>query len=191
MTLDLGRAMPLAWSEPGRTTLEIKTGAWRSRRPVYIEAEAPCRQACPAGEPIARWIERARDGDYASAWSLIREDNPFPAVTGRICGHPCEAACNRAAYDGAVAINALERFVGDWGLDHGVVEPPAAPRPGRVAVVGGGPAGLACAHRLARSSHAVTIFEAEPRLGGLLRHGIPEYRLPRAVVEGEIELILA
>ncbi len=191
MTLTLGPATPLAWSEPGRTTLEIHTGAWRGRRPVYVEAEAPCRLACPAGESIARWIELARQGNYAAAWALIREDNPLPAVTGRVCAHPCEHACHRSAHDGAVAVNALERFVGDWGLEHGVVAPPRTPRPGRVAIVGGGPAGLACAAQLGTAGYAVTIFEAERRLGGLLRHGIPEYRLPRAVLDREIELILA
>jgi NADPH-dependent glutamate synthase beta subunit-like oxidoreductase len=191
LTRILGTAAPLAWSEPGRTTLEIRTGGWRSRRPLYVEAEAPCRLACPAGESIARWIELVRQGNYAAAWALIREDNPLPAVTGRVCAHPCEAACNRAAYDGAVAVNALERFVGDWGLEHGMVVPPRVRRAGRVAVVGGGPAGLACAAHLAGAGHGVTIFEAEPQLGGLLRYGIPEYRLPRGVLDREIELLIA
>ena len=180
----------LAWTEPGRTTLEIHTGGWRTRRPVWRDATAPCRAACPAGEPIAAWIERARAGDLAGAWSLICEENPFPAVTGRVCAHPCERACHRAGVDGAVAINALERWVGDWGLRHGVFEP-ADRLTSRVAVVGGGPAGLTCAYHLARAGHRVTIIEAEAALGGLLRHGIPGYRLPRAVVEREIERIVA
>ena len=128
MPADLGPARPLGWSEPGRTTLEIKTGSWRTHRPVYVEASAPCRAACPAGESIARWIERARLGDWARAWQVIREDNPFPAIMGRVCAHPCESACNRRQWDGAVAVNALERFVGDWGLEHGTVpSPPPAP----------------------------------------------------------------
>lgn len=190
MRKDLGPARPLAWSEPGRTTLEIKTGGWRAQRPVYVEATAPCRSACPAGEPIARWIERARAGDYAGAWKLIREENPFPAVTGRVCAHPCESACNRAGYDGAVAIHALERFVGEWGLSHGAATPSAALRAEGVAVVGGGPAGLAAAYHLGRWGYRVAIFEARPGLGGLLRYGIPEYRLPRAMLDGEIELAL-
>lgn len=181
---------PIAWSEPGRTTREITTGGWRTRRPLYVETTAPCRAACPAGEPIALWIERARRGDYAGAWSLLRQENPLPAVTGRVCGHPCEAACNRASHDGAVAINALERFVGDWGLDHGGVAPVPLARPRRVAVVGGGPAGLACAYHLAREGYPVTLFEGQPRLGGLLRYGIPDYRLPAAVLDREIELTI-
>lgn len=181
---------PVGWSEPGRTTLELHTGGWRTRKPVYAEATAPCRAACPAGEPIAGWIERARAGDLAGAWALIREENPFPSVTGRVCAHPCEAACNRNALDDAVAVNALERWVGDWGRRHGAVERPT-PVAGGVAVVGGGPAGLACAYHLARFGHPVTIFEAERALGGLLRHGIPAYRLPRTVLDEEIELILA
>ena len=181
----------LGWSEPGRTTLEIRTGGWRTRRPLYREATAPCRAACPAGEPIARWIERARAGDWACAWALIREENPFPAVTGRVCAHPCEAACHRGSHDGAVAVNALEQFVGDWGLREGRPGPKAPPRAERVAVVGGGPAGLTCAYHLARLGYRVTVFEAQPELGGLLRYGIPDYRLPLAVLDREMELILA
>jgi NADPH-dependent glutamate synthase beta subunit-like oxidoreductase len=190
MTTELGSARPLGWSELGRTTLEIKTGGWRTRRPVYVEAMAPCRAACPAGEAVSRWIERARLGDYAGAWRLIREDNPFPAIMGRICAHPCEQACNRGQHDGAVAINVLERFVGDWGLEHGApVEPPPL-RSERVAVVGGGPAGLACAYHLRRLGHPVHLFEAEAKLGGLMRYGIPEYRLPRVVLDREIALAI-
>lgn len=182
---------PLGWSEPGRTTLEIKTGGWRTRRPLYVEATAPCRAACPAGEPVARWIERTRQGDYAGAWDLIREENPLPAVTGRVCAHPCESACSRRQHDGAVAINALERFVGDWGLRHGAPPKPGSARPERVAVVGGGPAGLACGYHLSRLGYRVRLFEAQPRLGGLLRYGIPEYRLPRSVLDREIDLLLS
>lgn len=180
-----------AWSEPGRTTLELKTGGWRTSRPVYVEATPPCRAACPAGEPVSLWIEQARAGNLARAWALIREENPFPAVTGRVCAHPCEAACNRGRLDGAVAINALEQFVGDWGLRHGVPVPTAVSRRERIAIVGGGPAGLACAYHLARLGHAATIFEADARLGGVLRQGIPEYRLPRAVLDHEIDLALS
>jgi NADPH-dependent glutamate synthase beta subunit-like oxidoreductase len=183
-------ARPLGWSEPGRTTRELTTGGWRTRRPVWVEAQAPCHAACPAGEAIPRWIERAQAGDWAGAWALIREDNPFPAVTGRVCAHPCERACNRGAWDGAVSVNALERFVGDWGLAHGRVTTPRARRRERVAVVGGGPAGLTCAYHLARLGYQVTIFESEAELGGVLRHGIPPYRLPRAVLDREIELVI-
>jgi NADPH-dependent glutamate synthase beta subunit-like oxidoreductase len=190
MAMNLEALRPLAWSEPGRTTREIRTGGWRTRRPVWVEATAPCRAACPAGEPIPRWIERARAGDWAAAWSLIRAENPFPAVMGRVCAHPCEAACNRGAWDAAVAVNALERFVGDWGLEHGTAVAARVTRRERVAVVGGGPAGLACAYHLARLGYRPTLIEARGELGGLLRYGIPEYRLPRAVLAREIELAL-
>lgn len=191
MSRDLGKARPLAWSEPGRTTWEIKTGGWRTRRPEYVQRPAPCQSACPAGEPIPAWLELAAAGDLPGAWELIRRENPFPAVMGRVCPHPCEAACNRGAYDGAVAVNALERFVGDWGLRYGHPERAPARREERVAVVGGGPAGLACAHHLARLGYRVTVYEAMLELGGLLRYGIPDYRLPRKVLDREIELILS
>jgi NADPH-dependent glutamate synthase beta subunit-like oxidoreductase/Pyruvate/2-oxoacid:ferredoxin oxidoreductase delta subunit len=191
VSADLGSARPLGWSEPGRTTLEIKTGGWRTRRPAYVEATAPCRAACPAGEPIARWIERARLGDHAGAWALIREENPFPAITGRVCAHPCESACNRGQYDGAIAINGLERFIGDWGLEHGATARFPITRAECVAVVGGGPAGLACTYHLSRLGYRVHLFEAERELGGLMRFGIPEYRLPRAVLTREVELAIA
>jgi len=184
------RAPPAAWSLPGRTTLELRTGAWRTRRPLYVEMTAPCRTACPAGEGIAQWIERARAGDYVGAWRLIREDNPFPAVTGRVCAHPCEGACNRAGHDGAVAVNALERFVGDWGLQHGLSQPVPVTRRQWIAVVGAGPAGLACAYHAVRLGYRATVFDAAPLPGGLLRYGIPEYRLPRAVLDREIDLVL-
>lgn len=189
MAEDLGAARPLVWSE--RTTLEIKTGGWRTSRPRYVEQTAPCRAACPAGEPVAAWIAEARGGNYRRAWELIREENPLPAVMGRVCSHPCESACNRGQHDAAVAINALEQFVGDWGLEHG--RAPAVPvtRPETVAVVGGGPAGLSCAYQLGRLGYRVTVYESMAALGGLLRYGIPEYRLPRRVLDREIELILA
>jgi NADPH-dependent glutamate synthase beta subunit-like oxidoreductase/Pyruvate/2-oxoacid:ferredoxin oxidoreductase delta subunit len=190
MSRDLCVPGPLAWSEPGRTTREIKTGGWRTQQPRHVERPAPCRLACPAGEPIPAWIERAQAGDFRAAWNLIREENPFPAVLGRICAHPCESACNRGPYDGAVAINDLERAVGDWGLLHGSVDPPPIRREERVAVVGGGPAGLSCAYHLARLGYRVSLYEASADLGGLLRHGIPEYRLPRRVLDREIELVL-
>lgn len=191
MSRDLGMAWPRVWSEPDRTTHEIKTGGWRTRRPQYVERPAPCHLACPAGEPIPAWIARAESGDLGGAWELIRRENPFPAVLGRVCAHPCETACNRGQYDRVLAINALERFIGDWGLLHGHSEPPRTRREGQIAIVGGGPAGLACAYHLARLGYGVTIYEALPELGGLLRYGIPEYRLPRSVLDGEIELIMS
>lgn len=180
---------PTTWTTG--TTEAIRTGTWRAALPAYAKRPSPCHQACPVEGDIARWMQQARIGDWQGAWTTLVENNPFPAVAGHVCHHPCEAACNRAGLDGALAICALERHIGERALDEGwrYPQPPSGTR--RVAIVGGGPSGLSAAYFLRRRGHAVTIFEAQDALGGLLRHGIPPYRLPRAVLEGEIERILA
>jgi NADPH-dependent glutamate synthase beta subunit-like oxidoreductase len=153
---------------------------------------APCRQTCPAEIDIPRYIRQIRAGDYAGAVQTIRERNPLLLACGRVCPHPCELNCRRGVEDDAVSINQLKRFVADYEMTSGSRLPVAvAPDTGkRVAVVGGGPAGLTCAFFLRRLGHAVTIFEAMPKLGGMLRYGIPEYRLPKKVLDWEIEGIL-
>ena len=173
------------------TTEAIRTGTWRAALPAYAKTPSPCRLACPVNGDIARWMQQARIGDWHGAWTTLSEHNPFPAVAGRVCHHPCESACNRGSYDGALAICALERHVGERALAEGWRYPQAPQGAGRVAIVGGGPAGLSAAYHLRRRGCAVTIFEAQSELGGLLRYGIPPYRLPRAVLDGEIERILA
>jgi 2-oxoacid:acceptor oxidoreductase delta subunit (pyruvate/2-ketoisovalerate family) len=176
--------------DPG-SSLANHTGTWRTERPVYIDRLPPCNHACPAGENIQGWLYHAESGDYEAAWRLLTEDNPLPAVMGRVCYHPCETSCNRAQLDSAVGINSVERFLGDEALRRGWKFAAPKERSGkRVLVVGAGPSGLSAAYHLARLGHAVEIHEAGPIGGGMMRFGIPKYRLPRDVLEAEIRRIL-
>jgi NADPH-dependent glutamate synthase beta subunit-like oxidoreductase len=175
------------------SSLANKTGNWRTERAVYVDRLPPCNDACPAGENIQAWLYEAEEGDdgYERAWRKLMEDNPLPAIMGRVCYHPCETACNRAQLDEAVGIHAVERFVGDEAIRHGWrVEVEAEPSRKRVLVVGAGPSGLSAAYHLARLGHAVTIFETGPMAGGMMRFGIPRYRLPRDVLDAEVQRIL-
>jgi 2-oxoacid:acceptor oxidoreductase delta subunit (pyruvate/2-ketoisovalerate family) len=176
--------------DPG-SSLANHTGSWRTLRPVYVDRLPPCNHACPAGENIQAWLFRAESGDYEAAWRTLTEDNPLPAVMGRVCYHPCESACNRAQFDAAVGINSVERFLGDIAIDKGwTFDRPAARSGKRVLVVGAGPSGLSAAYHLARMGHAVSIHEAGPVAGGMMRFGIPKYRLPRDVLEAEVRRIV-
>ncbi|HET7669270.1 MAG TPA: NAD(P)-binding protein, partial [Burkholderiales bacterium] len=176
--------------DPG-SSLANKTGTWRTLRPVYVDRLPPCNAKCPAGENIQGWLAHAESGDYEAAWRLLVEDNPLPAVMGRVCYHPCESACNRAQMDSAVGINSIERFLGDEAIRKGwSFAAPAGKSGNRVLVVGAGPSGLAAAYHLARAGHEVEIYEAGPLAGGMMRFGIPKYRLPREVLDLEIERIL-
>jgi NADPH-dependent glutamate synthase beta subunit-like oxidoreductase len=167
------------------------TGAWRSSRPVYVDRLPPCNDACPAGENIQAWLFYAESGDYENAWRILTQDNPMPAVMGRVCYHPCESACNRAQLDSAVGVNSVERFLGDEAIKRRWRFTPSAAESGkRVLVVGAGPSGLSAAYHLRRLGHAVEIYEAGPLAGGMMRFGIPKYRLPRAVLDAEIARIL-
>jgi NADPH-dependent glutamate synthase beta subunit-like oxidoreductase len=183
--------------KPFAITLDVgssranKTGSWRTERPEYVRRAAPCGGACPAGENPQAWLYHAEEGDYETAWRTIMEDNPLPAVMGRVCYHPCETACNRVQLDDAVGINSVEGFLGDEAIRQGwAVAPLASPSGKRVLVVGAGPSGLSAAYHLARLGHDVTIRDAGPRAGGMMRFGIPKYRLPRGVLDAEIERIL-
>ncbi len=181
---------PTTWTSG--TTEVFKTGTWRASLPHYVKPPSPCHQACPVNGDIAEWIGLAHARDFRGAWEVLTRHNPFPAVAGRICHHPCEAACNRGAYDDALAICKLERAVGDMALAAGwAFEPPAIQHGGHIAVVGGGPSGLSAAFQLRRRGWRVTLHEAQPELGGLMRYGIPSYRLDRAVLDGEIARIVA
>ena len=175
--------------DPG-SSLANKTGTWRTLRPVYVDRLPPCNAKCPAGENIQGWLAHAESGDYESAWRLLMDENPLPAVMGRVCYHPCESACNRASLDSAVGINSIERFLGDEAIRRGWSFGFAAERSGRrVLVVGAGPSGLSAAFHLARAGHEVEIYEAGPMAGGMMRFGIPKYRLPREILDFEIERI--
>jgi formate dehydrogenase beta subunit len=164
----------------------------RTMRPRYIDRLPPCNHACPAGENAQAWLAEAQAGRYRKAWEIIVRDNPLPAVHGRVCYHPCEDSCNRKDVDSAVSIHAVERFLGDMALREGWTIIPERPLSGkRVLVVGAGPSGLSTAWHLALLGHAVTIHEAGPLAGGMMHFGIPKYRLPRAVLDAEIERIQA
>jgi 2-oxoacid:acceptor oxidoreductase delta subunit (pyruvate/2-ketoisovalerate family) len=185
-------ARPFAITLGAASSLRNHTGSWRVERPIYADHLPPCNQGCPAGENVQAWLYRAEDGDYEGAWRLLMEDNPLPAVMGRVCYHPCEDICNRAQVDEAVGINAVERFLGDEAIRRGwQVAPPASESGRRVLVVGAGPAGLSAAYQLRRAGHAVRIVDSQSEAGGMMRFGIPQYRLPRAVLEAEIERITA
>ncbi|HEY8986102.1 MAG TPA: NAD(P)-binding protein [Streptomyces sp.] len=174
------------------SSLANHTGAWRTERPEYVHRLPPCNSACPAGENIQQWLFHAESGDYESAWRELMRDNPLPAVMGRVCYHPCETACNRVQVDDAVGINSVERFLGDEAIGRGwTVAPPATSSGRRVLVVGSGPAGLSAAYHLRLLGHEVTVREAQDRLGGMMRYGIPRYRLPREVLDAEIDRIRA
>jgi NADPH-dependent glutamate synthase beta subunit-like oxidoreductase len=184
--------------KPFAITLEIgsslanKTGSWRTERPVYVRNTAPCAGGCPAGEDPQAWLYHAEEGDYERAWRAIMAVNPLPAIMGRVCYHPCETACNRAQLDEAVGINSVERFLGDEAIRNGwTVERTAPPSGKRVLVVGAGPSGLSAAYHLALAGHEVEIHEAGPAPGGMMRFGIPRYRLPREILDAEIGRILA
>ena len=177
--------------DPG-SSLANHTGSWRTVRPVYVDRLPPCNDACPAGENIQGWLFHTEAGEYEQAWRLLTRDNPLPAVMGRVCYHPCETACNRGRLDECVGVNAIERFLGDEALRRGwAFEPPPAASGKRVLVVGAGPSGLSAGYHLARLGHAVTIREAGPVAGGMMRFGIPKYRLPRDVLDAEIRRIEA
>ena len=182
-------------TKPFAITLDVgsslvnHTGSWRTERPVYLDRLPPCNHACPAGENIQAWLYQAESGDYHAAWKSLTENNPLPAIMGRACYHPCESACNRAQLDHEVNIHSVERFLGDEAIRRGWRFEAGPPSGKHVLVVGSGPSGLSAAYQLARLGHKVTIYEAGPSAGGMMRFGIPKYRLPRNILNAEIARI--
>lgn len=169
-----------------------RAGPVRAERAIYVDLLPPCNAACPAGENIQGWLALVNAGEHERAWRLLVADNPFAAIHGRVCYHPCETDCNRAHLDSAVSIHSVERFLGDLALERGWhFEPPPDPSGKRVLVVGSGPSGLSAACHLARLGHQVEVRDAGERPGGMMRYGIPAYRLPREVLDGEVERIEA
>ncbi len=183
--------IPLFISRSRTTTEANKTGAWRFMRPSYAEKTAPCSAACPAGEDIARIQLLTAAGKTGEAWETILRENPFPAVCGRVCFHPCQGVCNRSGFDETVSIRHVERFIGDAAIRQRRSAGPLRPSTGRrVAVVGAGPAGLSAAYFLTLLGYGCDVFEAADRAGGLLRWGIPRYRLPDRILDAEIGRIV-
>ncbi|MBM4305871.1 MAG: FAD-binding protein [Deltaproteobacteria bacterium] len=175
-----------------QSTFGNKTGTWRYLRPVLIEGIATCNETCLVAQDIERMIFNITEGKFEEAYAQLAIENPMPSVLGRVCPHPCEESCNRRQYDKSVSIKALERFIGDYGLKQGRPVVPLGPmRREKIAVIGSGPAGLSCAYYLGRMGYKVTIFEAMPVLGGKLRWAIPDYRLPKTILDQEIKKILS
>lgn len=177
-------------TRPPDLAKEHATGPFRSQRPIYRNLMPPCNHACPTGEDIQSWLALAQAGDFYQAWLSLTRNNPFPAISGRVCYHNCETSCNRAQLDGAVSIHAVERFLGDQALEHDWQFEPIRTATGKkILIVGAGPCGLAAAYHLRQFGHEVDIFDAGPLAGGLMHFGIPAYRLPRDILAAEIKRI--
>ncbi len=165
-----------------------RVGPVRSRMPVYVDLLPPCNNACPTGENIQEWLRLVKVGQEELAWRQLVQDNPFPAIHGRVCYHPCEGACNRTGLDQAISIHGVERYLGDLAIEKGWQFPRLEHPTGlRVLIIGAGPSGLAAAYHLAAFGHSVEIRDAGDLPGGMMRYGIPEYRLPRNILDAEID----
>ena len=185
-------------AEPAPGIQERITPAFR---PAQVEKTAPCQVGCANCGDIRGWIGMvaqrhktgvSRDEALAQAWRLIADVNPFPATLGRICPHPCESDCNREGLDEPLAINAMERFLGDYGITSALPLPRSRSKDAKewVGVVGAGPSGLSFAYQMSRRGYRVTVYDAREKAGGMLRYGVPDYRLPQDVLEAEIQKIL-
>ena len=189
--------LPIAGVTPPPTEKDgqrlFPTGNFRFFRPVYKDKTPPCNHACPTGEQIQKYLDYVKHDRYLDGYLTILQDNPMPSVTGRVCYHPCETACNRAAHDEPIGIRGVERFLGDFGLQlpENPVTADLPPLNGKtVAIAGSGPGGLACAYHLRRRGYASVVFEALDQPGGMLRAGIPAWHLPAQVLDAEIAKLL-
>lgn len=173
---------------PDLGTTSGRVGPVRTRMPIYLDLLPPCNAGCPAGENIQEWLRLIKAGQVEAAWRQLTRDNPFPAIHGRVCYHPCETACNRQDLDEAVSIHSVERYLGDQAIEHGwQFDKPRVHTGFRVLVIGSGPSGLSAAYHLAMLGHRVEIRDSSDLPGGMMRYGIPEYRLPRDVLDAEID----
>ncbi|MFH1861736.1 MAG: NAD(P)-binding protein [bacterium] len=185
------RDIPIAPASMGRMTVN-KTGSWRNAEPFHEEKAPPCNLNCPAGTDIVDFLHLIAEGKYEEGWKLILQTNPFPGICGRVCPHPCELNCNRAQLGGRINVHRLERFLAEVNFDKKLTPTfIEAKKTQKIAVIGSGPAGLSCAYQLARRGYRVTVYETHPEPGGMMRLGIPNYRLPKEVLAHEIDYILA
>ena len=172
---------PMSWN---------KTGSWRSSTPIHKDILPPCNHSCPAGENIRGYIDLIKKNDVSMAFELLTSSNPLPAVCGRVCYHPCQANCSRHSFDIELQVRLIEKFIGDWGIEKKTAAPIADLISKKVAIIGSGPAGAAAAHYLRRMGVSVTIYDDSAEPGGILRYGIPSYRLGRDVLRSELERVL-
>lgn len=184
------RELPPMTASMGRMSV-IDTGSWRNAEPFFINHTPPCTLKCPAGNDIVGFLRLTSEGKFTEAWELIRETSPFPGVCGRVCPHPCESECNREQLGGAVNIHSVERFLADMNADTEIPLADIKYPDKRVAIIGSGPAGLSCAWHLNRAGYPATVFEKYSQAGGMMRVGIPDYRLPKGVLDREIAAIQA
>ncbi|TKJ40091.1 glutamate synthase [candidate division LCP-89 bacterium B3_LCP] len=184
------RDIPIAAASLGKMSVN-KTASWRNAEPYYEEKSAPCNLGCPAGTDVVKYLHLATQGKYEEGWKTILNTNPFPATCGRVCPHPCEVNCNRENLGGRLNIHMIERFLGDVNFDK-KLEPEFLEdkKDKSIGVVGAGPAGLSCAYQMARRGYGVTVYEALSEPGGMMRVGIPDYRLPKEILTREIDFIL-
>jgi NADPH-dependent glutamate synthase beta subunit-like oxidoreductase len=179
---------------------KIFQSSWSYKCPTYIQSTPPCQGSCPAGEDIRRYLQIARGMEKPPvgmpwqeyAWRVLTEANPFPAVMGRVCPAPCETGCNRNEVEDHVGINSVEHFLGEYAIANNLKfnKPEVASSGKKIAVIGGGPAGLSCAYQLVMKGHGVTVFDDHEYLGGMMRYGIPGFRTPRDVLDAEIQRII-
>lgn len=179
------RDLPLMTASLGNTSVN-KTGSWRNVEPHHVEQAPPCSFRCPAGNDVVSFVTLAGEQRFEDAWRVLAATTPFASTCGRVCPHPCETECNRDKLGGAINIHNIERFIGDKFLKDPPKLDQAPPTGKRVAIVGSGPAGLSAAYHLALAGHSVTVFEAHSKAGGMLRVGIPDYRLPQEILDAEI-----
>ncbi|MBL7192222.1 FAD-dependent oxidoreductase [bacterium] len=184
------RELPPMAASMGRMSVN-NTGSWRNVEPYYVNQTPPCSLHCPAGNDAAGFLKLTAEGKFREAWELIRETSPFPGVCGRVCPHPCESECNRETLGGRINVHSIERFLADMNFDASV--------PGKnikypdisIGIIGSGPAGLSAAYHLAMRGYPVIIYESHETTGGMMRIGIPDYRLPKVVLDREINFIQA